>query len=190
MRHRSVLSVLVFAPAIACSGKGAPVNDVAMKPGQVPTLRQLATAWSGGRTQPKCGHHGPNGEYPGPMGDQYCVWSTAAESPAGDEVGASATKSGHLLLLQWDRPTKGKADADRLVDSLRTALRSHNVIARDCPSGDVPAGHVELVEWNAPTLLIQLSRITPPAGAPRLTVMATDEPSAVPDVLCPREKTL
>lgn len=159
-----------------------------MKPGQAPTLRQLAVAWSGGRTKPRCQDRGPNGEYLGPMGEQYCVWSSATS--AAGEVAAHSTARGQPTLLQWNRTTSGVADAHRLVDSLRKELASHGLVARKCPSGDSPAGHIELVEFDAPTLLIQLSRITPPNGTPRLMALATDMPQAVPDFMCPRERVI
>jgi len=185
MRSQLVFSVLVVAFGVACRGDRA--EESPMKAGEVPTLRQLATAWSGGRTQPRCQDRGPKGEYLGPLGEKYCVWTTAGSTPGNDEVTAHTTSSGRLLFIQWNRATTGAADADRLVDSLRTALSSHGLVVRDCPSGEVPAGHLELVEWDAPTLLIQLSRITPPGGTPRLMTLATDEPKAVPDVLCPHD---
>lgn len=187
MPHRLHLSVFALALAVACSGGGDRAGESAMKPGQVPTLRQLAVAWSGGRTKPRCQDRGPNGEYLGPMGNHYCVWSSATS--AAGEVGAHTTAKGRPTLLQWNRPTAGAPDADRLVDSLRKELASHGLVARECPSGESPAGHIELVEWDAPTLLIQLSRITPSGGTPRLMVMATDMPQAVPDFMCPRDES-
>ena len=90
------------------------------------------------------------------------------------------------MLLQWNRPTTGEADADRLVDSLSKALTSHGLHVRACPSGDVPAVHLERRQWEAPSLIVQLARITPPQGAPRLMVLATDMPRAMPDIMCPR----
>jgi hypothetical protein len=185
MPRRLALSILALAFAVACRG-GERADDASMKSGQPPTLRQLAMAWSGGQTRPQCQDRGPNGEYLGPMREQYCVWSTSAA--AAGEVSARTTASGRLTLLQWNRQTAGESDADRVVDSLRTALVSHGLVARDCPSGEVPAGHLQVLEWAAPTLLIQLSRISPPNGAPRLMVLATDLPKAVPDIMCPHEK--
>ena len=189
VRDRRWLSILALAIGAACGG-GRNADDSAMKPGQVPTLRQLAVAWSGGNTRPRCQDRGPNGEYLGGMGGQYCVWSTPAAVDAGNEVGAHTTASGTPTLLQWNRQMTGVADADRLVDSLRSALKAQGLVARNCPSGDAPAGPIELIEWDAPTLIIQLARITPPSGAPRFTTVATDMPKSVPDIMCPREKVL
>jgi hypothetical protein len=115
MKYCLVLSVVALTFGVACGG-GDKAEDVVIKPGQVPTLRQLAVALSGGQTRPRCQDRGPNGE--------------------------------------------------------------------------APAGHVELVEWNAPTLLIQISRITPPSGTPHLMLLATDMPQAVPDIMCPHEKAM
>lgn len=187
MRYHLALSVFLLALVVACRDHGDVANSP-MVAGQPPTLRQLATALSGVQSPPHCGDRGPHGEYPGPAGEQYCVWSAPNGSPARGEVSAHMAGSGQLLFLQWTRPTNDEADAKRIVDSLGKALSSHGLVARACPSGDVPAGHVDLTEWDAPTLLVQLSRITPAHGAPSLLVLATDVPKAVPDVMCPRDE--
>lgn len=186
MRYRVVLCVYELLLLAACRGGASAATDSATAATQVPTLRQLATTWSGGQTRPRCQNQGPNGAYLGLPGERYCVWTAPAGTSARGEV-AAHTAFGRLLFLQWTRPTAGKADADRLVDSLGTALTSRGLSARTCPSGDVPAGHVEITRWEAPTLIVELSRITPAQGAPRLSVLAADDPKAVPDVMCPRD---
>ncbi len=187
MRYGATLSALALGAA--CRGAAGAPADSALVAGKVPTLRQLATAWSGGLTRPRCQNQGPHGEYLGPMGGQYCVWTTPAEGATRGEVAAYATAAGRLTLLEWSRPAVDGADADRFSDSLGRALKARGVVARACPSGDAPAGHVELTAWEAESLSIQLSRIMPPRGAPSLTVLATDLPRAMPDVLCPQGKT-
>ena len=178
------LSQLFFLAA--CRG-GAPATiDSAALATQVPTLRQLATGWSGGQTRSRCQDEGPKGEYLGLPGEQYCVWPAPAGISVSGEVSAHRAL-GKLLFLHWTRPTAGRADANRLVDSLDRAFTSRGLHARECPSGEVPAGHLEVTRWEAPTLIVELSLITPAQGAPRLSVMAGDDPRAVPDVMCPRD---
>ena len=187
MRRYELLCACGTVLLAACrGGSGAASTDSATAATEVPTLRQLATAWSGGQTQPSCQTEGPNGEYLGLPGERYCVWPTPTGASAPGEVSAHMLVTGRVLFLHWVRPTADSADADRLVDSLGTALTSRGLIARACPSGDVPAGHVEMTRWEAPTLIVELSRIAPATGAPKLSVMAGDDPRGVPDVLCPR----
>lgn len=186
MRYHAMLCALALGAA--CRGAAGASADSAPAAGRVPTLRELATAWSGGRTRPRCQNRGPRGEYLGPMGGQYCVWSTPAEVATRGEVAAYETAAGRLTLLEWSRPAVDGADADRFSDSLGSALTARGVVARACPSREAPAGHLELRAWEAESLSIHLSRITPPRGAPSLTVVATDMPGAMPDVLCPRGK--
>ena len=77
-------------------------------------------------------------------------------------------------------------DARRLSDSLGAVLAKRGLVMRNCPGGDVPAGKASSSVWEGRDLLVMLNRVDPPAGAPKITVMATDAPAAFPAVLCPR----
>ena len=185
MRHEA-LRLCGLVLLAACRGGGAAATDSAAAATHAPTLHQLATDWSGGQTRPRCQTRGPDGEYLGLPGERYCVWPTPDGAAGQGEVSAHTLVTGRVLFVHWVRPTADKTDADRLVDSLGRALTSRGLIARACPSGDVPAGHLEMTRWESPTLIVELSRVAPAQGAPRLSVIAGDDPGAVPDVLCPR----
>ena len=88
-------------------------------------------------------------------------------------------------LLTWERPTESPTEAAQLVDSLGAALIDRGLTARQCGTGEVPAGTVEAVLWESPTVEVHLSTITPPTGTPRLVVMAVAAPNSIPAVGCP-----
>jgi hypothetical protein len=77
-------------------------------------------------------------------------------------------------------------DARRLSDSLGAVLVKRGLVMRPCPGGDVPAGKATSSVWEGRDLLVMLNRVDPPAGAPKISIMATDAPAAFPAVLCPK----
>jgi hypothetical protein len=181
-----IAAVVMVGVTAACGaeGRAAGARD---EPGTTapPTLRELATAWSAGQASPRCQDRGPRGEYLGPAGDQYCVWEAPAGRVARGVVSAHVDRRGDLTLLTWERPTDSPTEAARLVDSLGAALTSRGLTARLCGTGEVPAGTVEAVLWESPTVEVHLSTITPPTGMPRLVVMAVAAPNSIPAVGCP-----
>ena len=172
--------------ATGCSAEGRAEGPRDEPPTAAPpTLTELATAWSAGQENPRCQDRGPRGEYLGPGGNQYCVWETPAGRVALGHVSAHVDGRGHPTLLTWERPTDGATDATRLVDSLGSALTGRGLTARPCGTGEVPAGSVEAVLWEGPTVEVHVSRITPPSGTPRLVTMVVAAPNSIPAVACP-----
>lgn len=147
----------------------------------------LAEAWSGGQTEPRCQPRGPRGEVLlGGDGARHCTWEPAPGSGAVGAVSATVDVAGGPTLLEWVRPARDAADADRLIDSLGTAFRGRGLAERACGESDFPVGRVRGTVWSGPALVVHLSRIAPPEGAPRLHLWVTDLPEAFPmDVVCP-----
>lgn len=185
MRYRVMLCICGLLLVTACRGSESAATDSASASTGVPTLHQLATAWSG-EARPRCQDHGPNGEYLSAPTEQYCVWTAAENTPTQGQV-EGYTALGRVQLLHWTRGTAGAVDADRIIDSLGAALTSRGLRTRPCRSGEVPAGHLVVTRWEATTLIVELSRIAPAQGPPKLSVLAVANPKAVPDVMCPRD---
>jgi hypothetical protein len=99
-------------------------------------------------------------------------------------VTATVSPAEGTTLVTWKRPTAGARDADRVIDSLHTALARRGLTRRACGAGAVPAGRLRTVAWRDARLLVPLSRIAPPTGAPRLVVVAADDLIVLPPALC------
>ena len=182
MRSSSLALGCLLLLATACQ-TAATADDAS---GGAPTIGRLIMLWSGGQESATCRVAGP-GDNPALDVGQPCEWAPVPGSGAVGRVSGSLDSSGRPTLITWMRPTEGTADADRLIDSLGTAFAGHGLTHRDCGSGATPAGQVRGMLWEGPTLVVHLSRITPDSGAPRLAVMAIDQPDEFPDVLCPRD---
>ena len=161
---------------------------LATAPAQGPPggVGELAQAWSGGQLHPHCQSSGPRGEYLGGAGSRYCEWSAPAGSAGREKLSASYSELGGPALLTWERKTFNSSDARRLSDSLDAAFVKRRLAKRTCPGGDVPAGRASGSVWEGAHLLVFLSRVDPPSGAPKISIMATDAPEAFPAVLCPK----
>ncbi|MHB1223816.1 MAG: hypothetical protein ACYC2G_07185 [Gemmatimonadaceae bacterium] len=177
-----VLSLAAVAILSSCGAGAHAASDAAGHP----TLSGLAVGWSGGQGEPRCQDHGPRGEYLGGMGDQYCEWVPPAGSGVVGSVSAHANALGRPTMLTWERPARDAADADRIIDSLGTALTGYGLAGRDCGVGSDPGPEIRGFIWESQDLVVFLSRITPEGGVPRLMAMVFDIPSAVPDMACPR----
>jgi hypothetical protein len=94
------------------------------------------------------------------------------------------TVTGEPTILTWEVSTESAAEAEEIVDSLGTALRAHGLESRQCRGADVPAGQTEMTLWEAPTLAVHISKITPSSGAPRLGIIAVTDARAMPEVAC------
>jgi hypothetical protein len=149
-------------------------------------IGEMAQSWSGLRLHPHCQSSGPRGEYLGVAGSRYCEWPARAGSAGRERLSVSFNELGGPALLTWERKMFDVADARRLSDSLGAALVKRGLVMRNCPGGDVPAGKASGSVWEGGNLLVMLNRIDPAAGAPTISVMATDAPAAFPTVLCPK----
>ena len=181
--HRVVVAMALIAVA-ACresDDTDPPVAQASLVP---PSPRQLATSWSGGQDQPRCQSRGPRGEVLALPGARYCVWEPSQGSQARGTVSGQVNAAGEPTILTWEVRTESAAEADEIVDSLGTALRAHGLESRHCIGRVVPAGQLEMTLWEAPTLLVHISRITPSSGAPRLGIVAVDDARAMPAVAC------
>src|SRR6185503_17653229 len=148
---RCLACLVAWAPLLLfASPDSASAQHPSASGSRIPTLDQLATAWSGGQTRPTCYKRGPNGEYLGPpsLNQQYCVWTPpAGASPRGDV--SAHTGQGRLTLVHWNLPTNGVREADRLVDSLGSALTSRGLSARACPSHKMRSGRRATMRWGS-----------------------------------------
>lgn len=183
--HRLASSVLPIAALLLPAVVSCARPSGAQPPPDPVTV--LAEAWSGGQTEPRCQPRGPRGEVLlGGDDARHCTWEPAPGSGAVGTVSAKVDVAGGPKLLEWVRPARDAADADRLIDSLGTAFRGWGLAERACGESDVPVGRVRGTVWSGTALVVHLSRIAPPEGAPRLHLMVTDLPSAFPmDVVCP-----
>lgn len=113
--------------------------------------------------------------------------SDLAAAWCGGQTSPTCYTRGEPSILNWERPTTGASDADRLIDSLSTAFARQGLALRQCGEGDVPAGRDRAMVWEGPDLLVHLSRIAPAEGPPKLYVVAMDEPAAFPTSVCPAQ---
>jgi hypothetical protein len=171
MRHAILAALLVVTPFAA--GNAQPPASA---------ITELAESWSG-QASPRCTRRSTGGELVDGQRDPWeCEWSaTAGDTPPG-HVWGDVDVPERVSMVMWDRPTRDAKDADRVIDSVRTSLTARGLRESPCGETDVPAGHVQATSWMNADLFIHLSRIAPPAGAPRLAVVAVSDPAQVPRI--------
>lgn len=184
MRSHGVVVAIALITMAACQKTDSADSPVAQASPFPPSAGQLATSWSGGQNQPRCQSRGPRGEVLAPPSTRYCVWEPPQGSQARGTVSGQTTVTGEPTILTWEVSTESAAEAAKIVDSLGTALQAHGLESRHCAGGDVPAGQVEATLWEAPTLAVHISTITPSSGAPRLAIIAVNDARAMPAVAC------
>ena len=145
----------------------------------VPTLEQLAAAWSGGRADATCRSSGSAGEYAGPMrGAEHCEWPTVSRGAHAGTVTGTRDSLGVLRSLTWQRSVPDSATAAQLVDSLGVALAAAGLTSYSCRGGGR--------RWQRAGLGVQFMPVAvESSGRRRLMVFATPMPEALPALLCP-----
>ena len=105
--------LLALAACVAAEG-----NDAVTL--RQPTVRALATAWSGGQETPRCQDQGPNGEYLGGVGQQrYCEWRPPAGVTVRGKVSALVDRDSAYTLITWERPTDDVAEGQAAFNERR-----------------------------------------------------------------------
>jgi hypothetical protein len=172
MRHPILAALLVVAPLAA--GSAQPPTSV---------ITELAESWSG-QSSPRCTQRSTGGALVDGQRDPWeCEWSAANGNELPGHVRGRVDVPERASMVMWDRPTRDARDADRVIDSVRTSLTARGLKEHSCGETDVPAGHVRATSWMSAELHVHLSRIAPPAGAPRLLIVAVDDTAQVPRIL-------
>lgn len=142
-------------------------------------VAELARGWSGGQAAPQCA---PVDTIDG-VPSRSCRWARANGDSTGGSVSGRLAVDRGASLVTWERRARDAGDAGRVLDSLGAALVARGLRAHDCGATEVPAGRARNGLWIADSLLVLWARVDPPAGAPTLMIMATDEPSVAPSLL-------
>lgn len=145
-----------------------------------PVVR-LAQDWSGSSELPLCQRSGPDGEALVGAGTRYCVWTTARTNPG---VALTAIVREQGALVTWQRAMRDASDAERLTDSLRTELVALGLRERDCGELTSLSGVSQGVRWEGAELVVDLTRVSPHRGSPRIQIIASNLPNEMPPVLC------
>lgn len=171
MRPSILAVILAIAPFTA--GSAQPPASV---------ITRLAEGWSG-QTSPRCTQHSTGGRLVDGQRDPWaCEWSATTGGTLPGHVWGTVDVPERPSMVMWDRPSRDVGDADRVIDSVRTSLAARGLREYPCGETDVPAGHVRATSWLSPDLFVHLSRIAPPAGAPRIFIVAVDDPAQVPHI--------
>ena len=142
-------------------------------------VAELARGWSGGQAAPQCA---PPDTIDG-VPSRSCRWARTDDDTSGGAVSGRLAVGRGASLVTWERRTRDAADAARVLDSLGAALVGRGLRAHDCGETEVPAGRARNGLWIADSLLVLWTRVDPPADAPALMIMATDDPSVAPSLL-------
>ena len=142
-------------------------------------VAELARGWSGGQATPQCA---PVDTIDG-LPSRSCRWARADGDTTGGAVSGRLAAGRGASLVTWERRPRDGADAGRVLDSLGAALAGRGLRTHDCGETEVPAGRARNGLWIAESLLVLWARVDPPAGAPTLMIMATDDPSVAPSLL-------
>lgn len=172
MRTSLCLS-LAIAATWACASDSFTDNEVMV----------MAQAWSGSSQLPLCGRTGPDGEDLGSPDSRYCEWRTPS-ADAREKL--SAIVEARATTVTWRRATSTAEDADRLTDSIRSALLARGLRERSCGAITNLTGESRGVRWEGDSLVVDVTRITPRTGPPRVQIVAVDVPSEMPGILCAR----
>lgn len=167
-----VTALLIALSASACAAQA--VGGV---------IGEVARGWSG-NANPTCTTlHGtsPDGAVDSLKFTRECEWRAATDGKDLGRIWGSTDSQGSAVM--WHRLTLGRADADRLADSLSAALGARGLKRHDCDGGEVPAGIIRPTSWRDSSLAVYVSRITPPDGPPRFAMVATDRPAFFPPVM-------
>lgn len=168
LRH---LRATLFPLALLACGDGpAPVP---------PSVLELASAWSGGRSDPVCGNRGPRGEYLGPLpGAEHCQWPTVTRGREFGTVFATRDSANGWTGVTWERVFVDTARVQVMLDSLDASFVASGLFAHRCSTGGR--------RWQAPGLVVQTMPPTPrPAGGFVVSVIVTKWEAAVPTLFCP-----
>ena len=178
MRRSGPWSIVLAVSLCAASACGRVEETPA-----VPTLEQLAAAWSGGRSDPTCRSSGPGGEYAGPIrGAEHCEWPAVSRGAHSGTVTGTRDSLGVLRSLTWQRSVPDSATAAQLVDSLARALSAAGLTSHPCRGGGR--------RWQRTGLGVQFMPVAVENdGSRRVMVFATPLPEALPALLCPGAAT-
>lgn len=172
----------VLTRALACALCSALLTGCTAEPSPdfaQTSLETLAAAWSAHRGDPICSDRGPRGEYLGPMpGAQFCQWPIVRRADLWSRVTGTQDGALGLTLITWERVTRDSAQLLAVTDSLERAFTAAGLRAYVCPGNGR--------RWQRAGLGVQLSALPPDQmQRPRLTVVATTMPAAIPRMFCP-----
>ena len=140
-----------------------------------PRLEELGRAWAGPSASQQCVTFAPRRF--DPPNPERCDWTALPDGRLGTQLWGKRPSGGALESLFWMRVTLDSADAQRVIDSLSTALVRRGLAGFPCEYG----GH----RWQAPGLGVEvaLARDTL-SPRQRVRVFATIEPNGLPDTFC------
>lgn len=150
------------------------------RPAAVPVgVLELASAWSGGRSDPVCRNRGPRGEYLGPLpGAEHCQWPTVTRGREFSTVFATRDSANGWTSVTWERVFVDTARALVMLDSLDASFVASGLHAHRCSTGGR--------RWQARGLVVQSMPPTPrPAGGFLVSVIVAKWAEAVPTLFCP-----
>lgn len=147
------------------------------------TLEELAAGWSGARGDPVCQEGGPRGEVIGLPGSRYCQWPIVRQGDVWGRVTGNQEPRTGLVLVNWERVVRDSAQWRAVVDSLDTAFSAAGLQSYACPE--------QGRRWQREGLGVQLTALPPDQlKRPRIAVMATSIPAALPSLFCPEAPIL
>ena len=124
---RSAQTVALLLLLLAC-------GDVRPSKPQ-PSLEQLASGWSGGRSDPKCQDKGPRGEYLDKiLNQEYCQWPTLIQGDLYGVVGGYKYPDAYGYVL-WERFVKNEGVVTYVLDSLQKEFRAAGFREWKCDGG-------------------------------------------------------
>lgn len=170
---RIPLLCLMLVALPACASDGFSDNEVI----------GMAHTWSGADRRPVCRRTGPDGEELGSADARYCEWRSPSTGGAGT---LTAIVRPQATMVTWRRTTASVVDADRLTDSIRTALLARGLTERTCGTISNLSGESRGVRWESSDLVVDVTRSTPHRGTPSLQIIAIDAPAEMPQILCGR----
>jgi hypothetical protein len=185
IRRYSLMVLLVVVghtsaprPAAAQS-RPAPADSAALVAGGS-ILARLTSLLVGKWSVPVCNTQPPAGEFLWIPNGDYCQWKTEARGT----IGVQRDERRHVIAVTVNRNTNSKAEARAIIDSVDTAVRSWGLNGRECAAGSAPAGSIRSWLFKGSESSVHISEITPSSGPPRLLIIATEDPTAVPEAIC------
>jgi hypothetical protein len=102
----------------------------------VKSLHEMASEWSGGRTDPVCKNRGPRGELlPRMRGAEYCQWPTLSSGDNWGVVGGHRDSLTGLREITWERRVQSGGVVNFLMDSLSKEFRKQGFVESTCDDG-------------------------------------------------------
>lgn len=169
---RVVRAARLLLPIIAVTAASAGATRQASRP---LALETLAREWSAGGEIRRC--------EPATDGVSECRWPPIVRGNETSELTGYRSATLGLSGLLWSRVFSDSAGAQRMIDSLDTALRAAGLAAYTCRSG--------ARRWQREELVVHLARAVPGTSpGPKVVLTAYSDPSLLPRVLCPEAPVL